>query len=256
MKRIICLLAFILTAVAFTGCKKGDSDTEQDNNPKNKTVLFYLKQDCNVGNVTVTCNDVSKVIKDYSSSDYFVSCDDTDYAIFDLKPGKYHYSAIGTGNLKWENDFEISENQDGCKYYQLTCDGVVPQIKGYTGPLRFNMVHSNNGVDFNLYVQAPDGTELSVYNRKGAGGNMDIVSNCLIGNDASPTTASVTYENLFFGTPQRGTYKIWVVYGGYCTTTPPASGSYSIKIANGLDVVQTLSGTLTSGKSTVYTYTY
>lgn len=264
MKDQTCyLLTIFMALVLFTGCKK-DSGSAPDNNnnpPAAKgQAVIYLKQDCNVGNVTVTINNVSHLVRDYSTGQ--PDCDaDSSYAIFSLAPGTYKATATG-GNLNWTGNVTVTSGQ--CTGLQLTCDGVVPVLKGAAGYPRFNL-HQSAGVELDLHVVTPDGTEISPYNLSGQGGAMDIEASCL-GNDNNIIDGlSATNTNVYFPAAYavHGTYKFWVQFGGSCNNS--LSGSYTLKVLNGLSALTTYTGTITvtdvnkplnNYKSQVYTFVY
>lgn len=257
-------IAFI-GLVSVAGCTK----EPVTNNNSNKTdttatgngkAIIFLKQDCNVGNVTVTINNVTRLIKNYATE--FPDCGaDSDYAVFSLPPGTYKVNGAG-GNQQWNGSVTVTSGQ--CTGLQFTCDGVTPVLKGAAGYPRFNLQQSP-GVDLDLHVVTPDGTEISSYNLSGQGGTLDVESSCL-GSDTNILYGlSATNENVWFpaGYAPHGTYKFWVQFSGTCTNL--LSGSYTLRVVNGLSTVKTYSGTITitdvnkplnTYNSPVYTLTY
>jgi hypothetical protein len=236
---------FFAALVLFTSCKK-DSGSNNNNSQADTTAtangkaIMFLKQDCNVGNVTVTINNVTRLIKDTAPEQ--PECDaDSSYAIFSLPPGTYKVNAVG-GNQQWNASVTVTSGQ--CTGLQLTCDGVVPILKGAAGYPRFNLQHTP-GVDLDLHVLTPDGSEISPYYLTGQGGTMDVESSCL-GSDTNILYGlSATNENVWFqaGHAAHGTYKFWVQFGGTCTNS--LSGSYSLRVIDGLSTVTTYTGTIT-----------
>jgi hypothetical protein len=252
----LCSIAFILIA----GCKKGGTSTGNSPTPPSTTAtqgqaVIYLKQDCNVGNVTVTINNVNKLISGYSS--YAPDCDqDSTFAIYSLDPGTYKVNATA-GNLGWTGSFTVTAGQ--CTAFYLSCDGVVQALTGTPGNPRFNLQHST-GVDFDLHLMTPDNSVISSYTTSGQGGKMDLSSNCL-GSDTSPGIGGFTQttENIYWlsGTAPHGTYQFWVQYSNYCGSTL-IPGNYTLRVMNGLTTLKTYTGTLNASttKSATYTFVY
>lgn len=260
MKNIATLYCLIALAAIFSsvGCKKSSSAGGGGNTPTpaptKGQAIIYLKQDCNVGNVTATINGVNKIIR--NSSSYIPGCDaDSSYAIFPLEAGTYTIHAAGQ-NMNWNSNITVTAGV--CSGLQLTCDAVTPAIKGSAGTPRFNLVHTA-GVDFDLHVTSPDGVEINSFNTSGTAGKMDLQSSCL-GSDTNPgILGTLTSENIWYstGAAQHGVYKFWVQYYTYCGSSA-TNGSYTLRVLDGFNTVKTYTGTLTplATKSTVYTITY
>jgi hypothetical protein len=264
MKNIKWILAgtFLAGIIYLTACKKNETKDTTPDPPapviaSQGKAIIYLKQDCNLGNVLVTIDGVTKKVKDYASSK--PNCDsDSSYAAFTLKPGSYTFQATGETNtsLNWNGSITVVGNE--CNGLQLTCSTVTQQLKGQPGYPRLNMQHSA-GVDFDIHVIGPDNIEINSFNTSGSGGKLDLQSSCL-GNDVNPGSLGLTstVENLWYpqGKAMHGTYKFWVQYGNYCAQA--INGSYTLRLMNGLTTVKTYTGTLTTSvtKSPVYTITY
>jgi hypothetical protein len=253
------LYCITLCALLFIGCKKNNGDgSATPPGPTKGQSIFFLKQDCNVGNVAVTVSGITKTIKSYST--YTPSCDtDSSYAIFALEPGDYSFSAIGgtTSGMTWSGSITITTGN--CSSMQLTCDGTVSVIKGLPGTPRFNLSHSAN-VDFDLHLTTPDGSNISWASITGQGGRMDLTSGCL-GDDDNPGFSGFTRttENIWWlsGSAPHGTYQFHVQYSGYCGSSATAA-NFTLRVVDGLSIIKTYTGTLTasSPKSATYTFIY
>jgi hypothetical protein len=258
MKHFIRLFAvvLILSITWIVGCKKSGSDNGNGQPPSsaNGQAIIYLKQDCNVGNIDVTIGNTIRQIRNYSSLG--PDCDaDSSFAIFSLKPGTYSVTAKG-GQQTWNGNVTVTTGQ--CTSLQLACDGTTPVVIGLAGTPRFNLQHST-GLDFDLHVIAPDGNEINSYNTSASNGKLDLQSSCL-GSDTNYGFAGLTLtnENIWFsqGKALRGTYKFWVQFSGTCASS--LSGNYTLRVMDGLSILNTYTGTLTSTstKSQVYTFVY
>jgi uncharacterized protein YfaP (DUF2135 family) len=130
-------------------------------------------------------------------------------------------------------------------------DNNANEIKGNPGNPRFNLQFTNEeNVDLDLHVLTPSGKEIYYSNKKKDGGELDI--DCLCSNCPNGPN-----ENIFWteGTAPKGTYKFWVEYYGSCRTSGSAS-TYTIRRLRNSEVQETFTGTLTNGKSPVYSFTY
>lgn len=253
----LCAAVLVLSITWMVGCKK-DSSSKNGPGPTSGSTqgqaIIYLTQDCNVGNVAVTINGINKQIRDYST--YVPDCGaDSSYAIFSLEPGTYSVTANGNQE-SWNGSVTVTASQ--CTGLQLTCDGIKPIVMGLAGTPRFNLQHSA-GVDFDLHVMCPDGNEINSYNTSGSNGKLDLQSSCL-GSDTNYGLSGLTLtnENVWFsqGKALHGTYKFWAQFSSSCSSS--MSGSYTLRVMDGLSVVATYTGTLTSAntKSQVYTFVY
>lgn len=120
-------------------------------------------------------------------------------------------------------------------------------LQGENGNPRFNLQFSNAGnVDLDLYVQTPNGSVIYYGNETAQGGTIDI--DCACGNACDS-------ENIFFNNGPAGQYTFWVDYYGDCGSGSTSS-NYTIKVMNNNTVVQTKTGTLSSGESTHWTYNH
>ncbi len=136
------------------------------------------------------------------------------------------------------------------EYICLEKDGPACEgggLDGEDGNPRFNLQFSNSGnVDLDLYVQTPNGSVISYSNSSAQGGTLDVDCACGDGCDG---------ENVFWDNGPSGQYTFWVDYYGDCGSGSTAS-SFTIKVMNNNTVVQTKTGTLSSGESTHWTYNH
>ncbi len=85
----------------------------------NGSAMFWLASDLGCGNITVTCNGVSKAVSGYYSSGA-PDCGASYSATFDLKPGTYSFTAA-CSSLDW--DGSITVKAGACSKMQLTGNG-------------------------------------------------------------------------------------------------------------------------------------
>jgi len=124
-------------------------------------------------------------------------------------------------------------------------------IAGTAGNPRFNLQFTNpQNVDLDLHVLTPNGTEIYYSNPIGQGGQLDVDCQCA-------GCASGPNENIYWvnGTAPHGTYQFWAQYYQSCSGAP-ASSNFTLRILNMNTVIHTYTGTLSSGKSQIYTFTY
>ena len=123
-------------------------------------------------------------------------------------------------------------------------------LVGQDGNPRFNLVFTNpENVDLDLYVKAPDGTVINYSNRTGAGGTLDV--DCLCGSCSQGPNENIYWEA---GSAPSGTYEYWVEYYNDCGSGGNDSSSFTIRTIRNGSVLQTKTGTLSSGQSQVYTH--
>lgn len=128
-------------------------------------------------------------------------------------------------------------------------DPTVSDLAGQPGDPRFNLQFTNStGVDLDLYVQTPSGQIIYWGNSFSSNGSLDV--DCLCG--LCPSGGS---ENIFWdpGTAPSGTYKYWVEYFESCSGGS-ASSSFTIRVLKNNQIVATQTGTLSGGKSQVWTH--
>lgn len=125
------------------------------------------------------------------------------------------------------------------------CDGGG--LEGNSGNPRFNLQFSGD-VDMDLYVQTPSGNIIYYGNNSANGGTLDVDCTC---------SGNCNQENIYWqpGTAPTGQYSFWVDYFGGCGDGSPSS-NYTIKVMNGNTVLQTQTGTLSSGESQHYIYNH
>jgi hypothetical protein len=122
-------------------------------------------------------------------------------------------------------------------------NGGPGAIVGNPGNPRFNLQFNNaQNADLDLHVITPSGSEIYYANPSANGGNLDV--DCLCG-----TCPNGPNENIYWqpGTAPRGTYKVYVEHYGGCGTGNSAS-TYTLRIMNQNQVIQTYTGTLTDGQ--------
>jgi hypothetical protein len=78
--------------------------------------MFWTASDLGCGNITITCNGVSKVVSGYYSSGA-PSCGAANTATFSLNPGTYSYTGR-CSNKTWSGNITVTSN--GCSKLQLT----------------------------------------------------------------------------------------------------------------------------------------
>ena len=127
--------------------------------------------------------------------------------------------------------------------------GDTTELVGQDGNPRFNLKFTNpDNVDLDLYVKTPSGAIISYLNMEADLGKLDVDCKC----SSCPDGPN---ENIFWdnGTAPTGTYEYWIEYYGYCTTASSES-SYTIRVIRNGQVLETKTGTLTSGASAHWTF--
>ncbi|MDQ6481917.1 hypothetical protein [Dyadobacter sp. LHD-138] len=137
---------------------------------------------------------------------------------------------------------------DGCKKKEAD-----PVLVGSPGNPRFNLQFDNEeNVDLDLYVTDPEGETLSYQNASSSsGGALDVDCKC---NDC-PNGPN---ENIFWpedDSAPKGEYKVWVRYYGRCNASSNKISNFTVRVTNNKKVIDTYTGTLSTGKSTIWTYT-
>jgi uncharacterized protein YfaP (DUF2135 family) len=127
------------------------------------------------------------------------------------------------------------------------CDGTGGGLVGSAGNPRFNLQFTQ-GYDLDLYVKTPNGTLIYYGNKFGQGGELDVDCTCTSG------TSNGTGENVFWQNGPAGTYQYYVKFYSSCSSPNP-NANYTVRVMNNSTVVQTHTGTLTSGGTTP-TWTY
>lgn len=127
------------------------------------------------------------------------------------------------------------------------------QIVGQKGNPQFNLQFTNEAqADLDLYVEDPQGNIINWSNIYSAtGGQLDI--DCLC--DGCPNGPT---ENIFWpldDSAPKGTYRYWVNYFGSCDVSN-ASSSFTVRVLKNGSIVDTKTGSLTAGSSTVWTYVH
>jgi uncharacterized protein YfaP (DUF2135 family) len=123
-------------------------------------------------------------------------------------------------------------------------------IQGAPGNPRFNLQFTNpETVDLDLHVITPNGEEIYFLNPAADLGQLDV--DCLCGDCPSGPN-----ENIFWqiGNAPKGEYKFWVEYYESCDGNDSES-EFILRRLNGSNVEESQQGTLSSGKSQVYSFT-
>ena len=146
-----------------------------------------------------------------------------------------------------------------CLLINLSCepdcegDECEPQIEGQPGNPRFNLQFTNHeNVDLDLYVEDPLGNIIYYGNPwTDTGGSLDL--DCLCGDCPDGPN-----ENIFWpidGSAPAGTYKYWVNYYSDCGNFGAIS-NFTVRVLQNNTIVETKSGSLSSGSSATWTYTH
>lgn len=124
-------------------------------------------------------------------------------------------------------------------------DDDQSDLVGAPGNPRFNLVFDNeDNVDLDLYVTDPNGDTIYFANsRSASGGELDVDCQCGI----CPNGPN---ENIFWqsGSAPSGTYTYWVDYFGSCSGSS-ASSSFTLRVLRNGEIVETRTGSLSSGES-------
>lgn len=130
-------------------------------------------------------------------------------------------------------------------------DDGAADIVGSIGNPQFNLVFDNeNNVDMDLYVRDPNGETIYFANsRSASGGELDVDCQCV----SCPNGPN---ENIFWetGSAPSGTYTYWVDYFGSCSGGS-ASSSYTLRVLQNGQIVETKTGSLSSGESQQWQFT-
>ena len=108
MKRISLFLkiaVLMMSGMQLSSCSD-DITNEIPENDTSGQALFWTASDLGVGNITVTCNGITKIINSYYSSGA-PSFGASGAANFTLNSGTYIYNASG-GSLKWSGNINIT----------------------------------------------------------------------------------------------------------------------------------------------------
>jgi hypothetical protein len=147
--------------------------------------------------------------------------------------------------------------------FTISCKNDDPEpdpnkgLVGEKGNPRFNLVFTNEAnADLDLYVTDPLGNTIFWNNATSpTGGELDVDCTNCIGCPQGPT------ENIFWpvdDSAPKGEYTYWVQY--YFSTSSPCntigSSEFTIKVLSGNKLKATRTGTLSSGSSTMFTYTH
>lgn len=126
----------------------------------------------------------------------------------------------------------------------------TPELVGQPGNPRFNLQFTNKeNVDLDLHVITPDGTEISYLNPSGQGGTLDV--DCLCDDCPQGPNENIYWE---VGTAPTGTYKYWIEYYDTCGNEGSTSSNYTLRVLKNGEVLETKTGTLSSGQTQQWTH--
>lgn len=140
------------------------------------------------------------------------------------------------------------EPDDPCATDPSSCQ---EEIVGQKGDPQFNLQFTGD-IDLDLYVEDPAGNIIywgNTYTQ--SGGQLDVDCLCR-------TCPNGPNENIFWptdGSAPRGTYRFWVQYFESCSGSG-ASSNYTVRVLENGRVVDTRTGSLSSGLTTEWTYTH
>ena len=128
-----------------------------------------------------------------------------------------------------------------------TLDDVLNSLEAGEGEITISMLWDSTD-DLDLHVETPDGSEIYYSNRSAQGGTLDIDAN------AGGNMMDNPIENVYFATPENGTYRVWIK--DYSDRTEGTT-NYIVRITVGGES-QTFSGTIDSSGTVIdiLTFTY
>jgi len=137
----------------------------------------------------------------------------------------------------------------GCKEEK---EDIAAQLVGHPGNPRFNLVFTNEeNVDLDLYVIDPNGEKIYYGNTfSTSGGTLDV--DCLCGDCTQGPN-----ENIYWpedGSSPSGVYQYWVEHFESCITSG-SSSSFTLRVLQNGTIKDTKTGSLSSGSSTIWTFT-
>ncbi|MBP5180931.1 MAG: hypothetical protein J6127_06565, partial [Clostridiales bacterium] len=113
-------------------------------------------------------------------------------------------------------------------------DDVLNSLEAGTGEITISMMWDNTD-DLDLHVITPDGSHLYYGNRSAQGGELDIDANTASNMMDNPV------ENIFFETPEAGTYRVYIK--NYSDRSDGSSANYVVRVTVGGES-QTFTGTI------------
>lgn len=136
------------------------------------------------------------------------------------------------------------------------CIGCEPEeepetetLVGQDGNPRFNLQFTNSeNVDLDLYVKTPGGRTIFYGNRSADNGTLDV--DCLCSSCPQGPNENIYWEN---GTAPSGTYEYWVEYFDSCMSSG-ATSNFTIRVIRNGQVLETKTGSLSSGTSRVWSF--
>ena len=125
------------------------------------------------------------------------------------------------------------------------------EFVGQDGNPRFNLQFTNSSnVDLDLYVQTPSGKTISYSNRTADLGTLDV--DCMCNSCPQGPNENIYWEN---GTAPSGTYIYWIKYYSTCGGGS-AESSYTLRIIRNGTVLETKTGSLSSGSTPQWTFSH
>lgn len=118
-------------------------------------------------------------------------------------------------------------------------DAVLQDLGAGTGEITVSMLWDTDD-DLDLHMSTPDGSEIYYSNREAGGGYLDVDAN------VGGRTMDNPVENIYFESPQTGSYSIWIENYSDRTDGPT---NYIVRVTAGGES-QTFSGTI-DGETTV-----
>ena len=105
----------VVTLLLVTGCTKQKSSTSASTQ-----VVFFVKQDCGVGTITVTVNGFTQSITKYFATGT-PACGQAGTATFTLPAGGSYLMTAKGGSITWNDSFTVTAAQ--CNAFSLNCGG-------------------------------------------------------------------------------------------------------------------------------------
>ena len=169
--------------------------------------------------------------------------------------------ACGSGNGT-QSRTVYCQSSSGSQVSDSSCTGSKPSTTQSctasacpVGALEFQLTWTHNstdtGPDLDLHVVDPAGIQWyfrNAINHSNPNLDIDDQGACSRSNDGDGP------ERMYWSSPARGTYSYYVHW--YTNCSAATSSSYTLRVFVNGSVVETRSGTITSGDSTKYQYTY
>ena len=111
----ITVLFSVIALLLVTGCTK-----QKPSAAAATQVVFFVKQDCGVGTITVTVNGTAQTITKYFATGT-PACGQTGAATFTLPAGGAYLMTAKGGSTTWNDSFTVTAAQ--CNAFSLNCAG-------------------------------------------------------------------------------------------------------------------------------------